>query len=52
MVDPYSYRSSLTMPKMLFMGTNDEYWPVDAIKNYIDSIPGENYICLHTQCRA
>jgi PhoPQ-activated pathogenicity-related protein len=45
MVDPYSYRSSLTTPKMLFMGTNDEYWPVDAIKNYIDSIPGENYIC-------
>ncbi|MDB4583152.1 PhoPQ-activated pathogenicity-related family protein [Draconibacterium sp.] len=44
MVDPYSYRSSLTMPKMLFIGTNDEYWPVDAIKNYIYEIPGENYI--------
>jgi PhoPQ-activated pathogenicity-related protein len=45
MVDPYSYRSSLTMPKMILMGTNDEYWPVDAVKNYIDSIPGKNYIC-------
>lgn len=45
MVDPYSYRSMLTMPKMLFMGTNDEYWPVDAVKNYIDSIPGDNHIC-------
>jgi len=45
MVDPYSYRSLLTMPKMLFMGTNDEYWPVDAVKNYIDSIPGDNHIC-------
>ena len=45
MVDPYSYRSLFTMPKMLLMGTNDEYWPVDAVKNYIDSIPGENYIC-------
>jgi PhoPQ-activated pathogenicity-related protein len=44
MVDPYSYRSKLTMPKMIFIGTNDEYWPVDAIKNYYDSIPGENYI--------
>jgi PhoPQ-activated pathogenicity-related protein len=32
------------MPKMLFMGTNDPYWPVDAVKNYIDSIPGENHI--------
>lgn len=45
LVDPYSYRKTLTMPKMLFMGTNDEYWPVDAVKNYIDSIPGDNYIC-------
>ena len=45
MVDPYSYRKTLTMPKMIFMGTNDQYWPVDAIKNYIDSIPGNNHIC-------
>lgn len=44
MVDPYSYRRKLTMPKMLFMGTNDEYWTVDAVKHYIDSIPGKNYI--------
>ncbi len=45
MIDPYSYRKKLTMPKMLFMGTNDPYWPVDAVKNYIDSIPGDNHIC-------
>jgi PhoPQ-activated pathogenicity-related protein len=45
MIDPYSYRKTLTMPKMIFMGTNDEYWPVDAVKNYIDSIPGDNHIC-------
>jgi len=44
MIDPYSYRDKLTMPKMLFMGTNDEYWPVDAVKNYIDDIPGDNRI--------
>ncbi len=44
MVDPYSYRDKLIMPKMIFNGTNDEYWPVDAIKNYLDSIPGENYL--------
>ncbi len=44
MIDPYSYRKYLTMPKMIFIGTNDEYWPVDAIKNYLDSIPGENFI--------
>lgn len=45
MIDPYSYRKNLTMPKMLFMGTNDPYWPVDAVKNYIDEIPGDNHIC-------
>ncbi len=45
MIDPYSYRQKLTMPKMILLGANDEYWPVDAVKNYIDSIPGENHIC-------
>ncbi len=44
MIDPYSYRDKLTMPKIIFIGTNDEYWPVDAIKNYIKDIPGENFI--------
>ncbi len=45
MIDPYSYRKALTIPKILFMGTNDNYWPVDAVKNYIDDIPGDNHIC-------
>ncbi len=44
MIDPYSYRKKLTMPKMILMGTNDEYWPIDNIKNYYDSIPGQNLI--------
>ncbi|WP_416865958.1 MAG: PhoPQ-activated pathogenicity-related family protein [Imperialibacter sp.] len=44
MVDPYSYRAKLNKPKMIFIGTNDPYWPVDAIKHYIDSIPGQNFI--------
>lgn len=44
MIDPYAYRKSLTMPKMIVMGTNDEYWPIDNIKNYYDSIPGQNLI--------
>ncbi len=44
MIDPYSYRARLTMPKMLFMGTNDEYWTIDAVKHYIDDIPGKNFL--------
>ena len=42
MIDPYSYRRSLTMPKLLLMGTNDPYWATDNVKNYIDSIPSTN----------
>ena len=51
MVDPYSYRKNLTMPKMIFNGTNDRLWPVDAIKNYIDSIPGDNHLCYIANAR-
>ncbi|WP_215224907.1 PhoPQ-activated pathogenicity-related family protein [Echinicola shivajiensis] len=42
MVDPYSYRDDLTIPKLVFIGTNDPYWPIDAAKNYWDHLPGEN----------
>ena len=31
MIDPYSYRAKLTVPKIIFIGTNDEYWTVDAL---------------------
>lgn len=44
MIDPYSYRRSLTMPKLLLMGTNDPYWVTDNVKNYLDSIPGQNFL--------
>ena len=44
MIDPYSYKDKLTMPKMIFIGTNDPYWPVDAVKNYFNDLKGENYI--------
>jgi PhoPQ-activated pathogenicity-related protein len=40
MIDPYSYRQKLNVPKMIFIGTNDEYWTVDAVKWYINEIPG------------
>ena len=48
MIDPYSYRDKYTIPKMIFFGTNDEYWTVDAVKNYIDGIPGKKYISYTT----
>ena len=45
MIDPYSYRSRLTMPKIIFMGANDPYWTIDAVKHYINEIPGQNLLC-------
>jgi PhoPQ-activated pathogenicity-related protein len=44
MIDPYSYREKLTLPKLIFMGTNDPYWTLDAVKHYINEIPGENHL--------
>lgn len=44
MIDPFSYRSNMTVPKMIFIGTNDEYWTVDAIKHYYDQLSGKNMI--------
>ena len=34
MVDPYSYRDKLLQPKLILLGTNDQYWPLDALKLY------------------
>ncbi|MBI5369391.1 MAG: hypothetical protein HZA54_20320, partial [Planctomycetes bacterium] len=44
LVDPYSYRDRLTMPKLILLGTNDRYWPVDAARMYFDDLPGEKYL--------
>lgn len=44
LVDPYAYLEKLTMPKLIVLGTNDPYWPVDAVKMYFPDLPGEKYI--------
>jgi PhoPQ-activated pathogenicity-related protein len=43
-VDPYSYRARLTMPKLILLGTNDPYWPVDALKIYWSGLPEEKRV--------
>ena len=43
-VDPYAYRERLNQPKLLIMGTNDRYWPLDALNLYWDGLNGQKYI--------
>lgn len=44
MVDPYSYRSRLTIPKLIVLGNNDRYWSTDALNLYWDELPEPKHI--------
>jgi len=44
LVDPYSYRESILVPKLVLLGTNDQYWTVDSAKLYFDDLLGRKYL--------
>jgi PhoPQ-activated pathogenicity-related protein len=44
LVDPYAYLDTITIPKLIVMGTNDPYWPLDALNIYYSDLKGSNYI--------
>jgi len=43
-VDPYAYRQRIQQPKLLLIGTNDRYWPLDALNLYWDDLKGDKYV--------
>src|SRR5262245_50417873 len=44
LVDPYSYREQLTLPKLILLGNNDPYWTVDALNLYWDGLKGDKWV--------
>ena len=43
-VDPYQYLDVLRQPKLIMLGTNDDYWPIDALNLYWRDLRGPKYI--------
>ncbi len=44
MVDPYTFRDRLAMPKLLVNGANDRYWTLNAIDLYWSGLKGPKYV--------
>jgi PhoPQ-activated pathogenicity-related protein len=44
MVDPWMYRDKVTMPKLIILGSNDPYWPQDALNLYWDDLKGDKWV--------
>jgi PhoPQ-activated pathogenicity-related protein len=43
-VDPFSYRDRIVQPKILALGTNDPYWPLEACGVYYDRLEGPRWV--------
>jgi len=43
-VDPWTFKDRLTLPKLIVLGTNDPYWTADAVNLYFGGLKGEKYV--------
>ncbi len=43
-VDPFTYRDRLTMPKLIINSTGDQFFLSDGVKFYFDYLPGTNRV--------
>lgn len=50
MVDPYSYRDRLLMPKFIILGSNDRYWPIDAVNFYWPGLAQPKLLLIAPNC--
>jgi PhoPQ-activated pathogenicity-related protein len=46
MVDPYNFRDRLTMPKLVILGSNDPYWPTDAVNYYYPGLKSPRLLLI------
>ncbi len=46
MVDPWTYRKSLTLPKLIVRGSNDAYWTQDALNLYWDGLQNPKWALI------
>lgn len=44
MIDPWTYRDRIAMPKLVVNATNDPYWPLDAFNLYEGDLKGETNV--------
>lgn len=44
LVDPYSYRERLTMPKFILNGSGDQFFLPDSSRFYFDGLKGDKYL--------
>lgn len=43
-VDPFEYRSRLTLPKLVLLGSGDQYWTIDAARLYFGELKGPKFL--------
>ena len=43
-VDPYHHRHFITQPKLIINGTNDRYWPLEALNLYWPHLQGPRWV--------